>query len=370
MATIDDFYIGLQNKVNRSFLNDYEDNRDVRRFGPDPYTKTGAKKILKEKVLSPRFLNRGEYSQYLDQYDLISPFLASLAKLFVELQDDASRELLIELLAYRLLGHRKVKLSTHNAFREETLGKLYQTWEHAEKLDTGYRDWVLGKFDLKPFGHDMKLFFSPEGIWVDFVLQQYRYHSPELEIGVQPNDVVIDAGGCWGDTALYFASRGAKQVFCYEFLPDNLDLLEKNFDLNPALREKVTVLDRPVWSEAGKEMYFTADGPGSRVSFENLGKGSQSAKTHTIDDLVKEQNLERVDFIKMDIEGAEGPALRGAQETIKQFSPDLAIAIYHSLNDFAHIHEYIHELNPDYKLYLAHHTIHLEETILFASVRV
>lgn len=70
----------------------------------------------------------------------------------------------------------------------------------------------------------------------------------------------------------------------------------------------------------------------------------------------------------MDIEGAEPFALKGAIETIKTFKPVLAIAIYHSIDDFIHIPKWIDSLNLGYKFYLGHYTIHSEETILFAQI--
>ena len=101
----------------------------------------------------------------------------------------------------------------------------------------------------------------------------------------------------------------------------------------------------------------------------NLLKGKQELhRPFQYDDFVKDNNIPRVDFIKMDIEGAEPFALNGAVETIKRFKPKLAIAIYHSMDDFVNIPEWITGLNLGYKLYLGHYTIHSEETILFAKV--
>jgi hypothetical protein len=70
----------------------------------------------------------------------------------------------------------------------------------------------------------------------------------------------------------------------------------------------------------------------------------------------------------MDIEGAEPVALKGAIKTIKKYRPKLAIAIYHSMNDFVGIPKWIDDLGLGYKLFLGHYTIHSEETVIFAKI--
>ena len=93
-----------------------------------------------------------------------------------------------------------------------------------------------------------------------------------------------------------------------------------------------------------------------------------TVKSKAIDDFVKENEIESVGFIKMDIEGAELSALSGAIETIRKHKPKLAIALYHSVNDFVEIPKFIDDLNLGYNFHLGHYTIHSEETILFASI--
>ena len=85
--------------------------------------------------------------------------------------------------------------------------------------------------------------------------------------------------------------------------------------------------------------------------------------------MVQQLHLPRVDFIKMDIEGAEYPALRGAEQTIRSFRPKLAISIYHQISDFVDIPRFLHGLNLDYDFYVEHHTIYQNETVLFAIPR-
>jgi len=88
----------------------------------------------------------------------------------------------------------------------------------------------------------------------------------------------------------------------------------------------------------------------------------------SIDWFVDENRLEKVDFIKMDIEGSEQNALKGAINTLKRFKPQLAISIYHNFaDDFASIANMLDELNLGYRFFLGHFSIHHEETVLFAS---
>ena len=92
--------------------------------------------------------------------------------------------------------------------------------------------------------------------------------------------------------------------------------------------------------------------------------------TSTIDDIVARNDVPRLDFIKMDIEGSEPAALEGARETILRFRPKLAIAIYHKASDFVGIPNWILDLNIGYRIFIDHFTIHSEETVCFAKCQL
>ena len=123
-----------------------------------------------------------------------------------------------------------------------------------------------------------------------------------------------------------------------------------------------------VWSESNKNVYYMDQGPGSTVKFEKFDGYQGVCKSLSIDDLVQKENMSKVDFIKMDIEGAEPKALLGAINTIKRFKPKLAISIYHNLNDYSQIATWIDNLRQGYRFYIRHYTIHAEETVLYAKV--
>ncbi|WP_442857226.1 FkbM family methyltransferase [Butyrivibrio sp. INlla18] len=72
-------------------------------------------------------------------------------------------------------------------------------------------------------------------------------------------------------------------------------------------------------------------------------------------------------FIKMDIEGAEKNAILGAAHIIKKNKPKLVICIYHSDGDMMNIQLVIHEMVPEYKLYVRHHSNSYPETVLYVT---
>ena len=93
---------------------------------------------------------------------------------------------------------------------------------------------------------------------------------------------------------------------------------------------------------------------------------SPTATTVSLDDLVDRRGLRRVDFVKMDIEGAEPAALAGGAETIARHRPRLALAVYHDVAHPWQLADALEEIAPGYRLALGHFTMHLEETVLYA----
>lgn len=100
---------------------------------------------------------------------------------------------------------------------------------------------------------------------------------------------------------------------------------------------------------------------------ESSGKVSEDGnieiEVRRLDDLLGNR---KVTFIKMDIEGSELAALRGAERIIREQRPKLAICVYHKPEDMWEIPSLILQYNPDYKLYLRHYSITWSETVLYA----
>jgi len=300
----------------------------------------------------------------------IEDLIEGLESLYELLADESSKQTLIKVLAYRLLGPKNVKLP-HNTPSYWSQRKAAKSLiKGTDSINVKFPKLTMRHMSLDKLGFPIELYYAAGGLMATFVLGQYEYRKRKPEIKAKEGDYVIDGGGGWGDTALYFAhrvgSKGAVHVF--EFNPDNLAILNKNVNLNPELLKRIDIVPRALWNTSNEVIKYSDNGPGTSLaqSTGNNVKGSLQVTTLAIDDFVRERELPKVDFIKMDIEGAELNALKGAEETLRQFRPNLAISIYHRDVDFVDIPEYLKNLDLQYEFYLDHFTIYGEETILFA----
>jgi len=363
----------LNIKLKNSQKNNFgKENFDEFRFGEyiapkpaEPKPKIGLVGELKNFYWNTR------YPRPDQTYGIITDYGDRLNLLFSKL-NNAGKELLVELIAYRILGPTKVKLRINNNKYWAALNTAKKLKSSDETIDPNFMHFILEKFNLKPIGYNIEFFFSDVAIAVDFIIEQYAYkENGKVIVGVEKSDVVLDVGGCWGDTALYFADKIGEngKVYSFEFIPNNIKIHNINTDLNLELKKRIEVVDHPVSSTSDEKIFYLDNGPGSKISTEDFENSTGSTTTISIDDFVERNKIEKVDFIKMDIEGAEPFALQGAINTIKKYKPKLAIAIYHSMEDFVNIPKWIFDLNCGYELFLGHYTIHAEETVIFAKVK-
>ncbi len=373
-----DFRSALYYEARKAINNNYgRNNYDEYRFGSYPWSKN-------EKNNGKDLLNKKKLKNLLKAYilplpnsrkrkfdDFVNPYLSDFEKTW-ELLSSRDKSLFVKLIAYRVLGFRKVKLPRNNAAYWTALEKAKFLVDLENTFDPKFLHFILKRSDLKEIGYDIVFFFTEKGIAIDFIIEQYAYKIKNKTIvGVEGGDVVMDLGACWGDTALYFADKVGDdgEVYSFEFIPGNIEIFNKNINLNPRLSKRVHLIPNPVTNRAEESIYFFDNGPGSKVSAEPFPEQTGVCKTESIDNFVKKKGLDKVNYIKMDIEGAEKLALQGAVNTIRTFRPKLAIAIYHSLDDFATIPNWIRDLDLDYDIFIDHFSIHAEETICFALPR-
>ncbi len=358
------FLSTLAAEVERSRENLHLDNYDVGQLGPYRGEQH------REELVGPK-AERVPDTEPRELATRLSQF-ADVGFLHGILADQDSRDLLIKLFAYRTLGYRKVKLPRNTEQYWDDIQSVRATATPSPPIQIAWMDARLPLYDLHPFAFDLNVYGSAAGLACTFVQKQYEYHRGGVVCRAEPGDVAIDCGACWGDTTVYFAHQvGARgRVLSVEFIPSNVAVLRRNLDANLAVAGRVDVVENPLWMTSGNTLYYVDWGPGSRVSPDpSRYPGAPRVSTVSIDDAVSTRQAPRVDFIKMDIEGAELPSLKGAERTLRAHRPKLAISLYHQLSDFVTIPRYLESLNLGYSYYLDHHTIYLNETVLFAVPR-
>lgn len=150
---------------------------------------------------------------------------------------------------------------------------------------------------------------------------------------VRPGDVVLDCGANIGVFVRESLNAGAKTVVAIEPAPENIECLRRNFKQEIA-GGRVIVYPKGVWDKDDFLTLHVDEHNSAADSFVMNPKDSHETDEKfpltTIDKLVTELNLPKVDFIKMDIEGAEVKALQGGKQTIGKYHPRMALSVYHA----------------------------------------
>ncbi len=178
-----------------------------------------------------------------------------------------------------------------------------------------------------------------------------QYFDKELIPNIK-NIVFLDGGAYVGDTLPNIIKNfpDFKKIYAIEPNELHIDIAKRDFSSN----EKIEFINCGL----GKIKIQKEE---SQEKKHHGQHDYQAINIDTIDNLIKE----RVDFIKLDIEGAEQDALCGAKETIKKYTPILAICIYHKAQDWYKIPLIVLDINPNYKLYLRHYMEGIYETVMY-----
>lgn len=180
------------------------------------------------------------------------------------------------------------------------------------------------------------------------------------ELPKEENEAFVDCGAFDGvntkDFLWWCKNPNSAKIYAFEPDPRNFEECEgyyktlKNAKLfNYAVSDKFEIV-RFDMHDKGDHSKIAKD-------------GNSKIETVALDEILKDK---RITFIKMDIEGVELSALKGAAGIIKQQKPKLAICVYHRYRDIWEIPEFIWTLNPNYKLYMRHYDINHCETVLYA----
>lgn len=185
---------------------------------------------------------------------------------------------------------------------------------------------------------------------------------------------MIDGGFCNGINSFVFRRefKNLEKIYAYEPLYEKFK--NKNYDSFIKNDSRIEIIPKCLWS-CSCDIEFCENknyNSASRVlgtkgvdfvkSFEN----KQVLPGVSIDDEKDRLSLPKIDFIKLDVEGSELDVLKGGLLTIKKDRPQMAVSIYHTIDDFVNIPLYLHEVLDDYIFHLGHYSYDLFETVIYA----
>jgi FkbM family methyltransferase len=186
----------------------------------------------------------------------------------------------------------------------------------------------------------------------------YGYTDNEINAVINPQDVVIDAGAWIGDFSAYAAS---KEGISYAFEPVGslFKILEKTASLN---KGKIIPVQKGLSDKNGTVKISVEEGMNSGANSLVIKRSSKEEliSITTLDDFVKTNKIEKIDFIKADIEGEERALLKGASNVLQTFAPKLAICTYHFPEDAKLLEEIIMDTNSKYKIKHLRHKLFAE----------
>lgn len=194
------------------------------------------------------------------------------------------------------------------------------------------RHWYRFPFPLRGevlWSNPLGAWFYPEDEFAIEGMLKLQGYEPVDWFRPCPGDVFLDIGAFVG----WYTIRAAQlvgpagRVIALEPDPTNRRQLEKNLSLNQI--RNCAVLPLAAWSKSGRVGWR----PGEQPVWHRVtpAGGSAEIEATTVDELVGLLALQRVDWIKLDVEGAEVEVLKGAKETLRVFRPSLYIEVHETL---------------------------------------
>lgn len=188
----------------------------------------------------------------------------------------------------------------------------------------------------------------------------YKHYFDLDIIPYSNNQVFVDVGAYIGDTTQDFINtyNNYKKIYCYEVTLETMAKLKNNLSKynNIIYKNKAVSNDNSI-------MYLKeSDINSSANQIDN--SGTIEVETVSLDNDI----LEKIDIIKMDIEGSEHNALIGCKNHIINDNPTLLISVYHNNEDLWKLPKLIYEYNNNYKFYLRYYSNYIfpTEIVLFA----
>ena len=200
---------------------------------------------------------------------------------------------------------------------------------------------------------DTKYFFE--------CMEQNQYYPKDI-VSFSENETFVELGSYDGKTFTEWLDLiNRKYHAAYLFEPDAECLKKLKAIKESETPEKITIVPKAAYSSCTVLHFSNIENTGTSHITDGK-KNTVSIETETIDNFIKE----KITYIKMDIEGSEIHALKGSEHHLIEDRPKLAVCVYHNMQDFLEIIEYLKQLDLGYTFYLRHHNCSATETVLYA----
>lgn len=203
-----------------------------------------------------------------------------------------------------------------------------------------------GFVSVKPAQADFRWYRDREGYqWllhphfhIDSLIIAFGEFEPDLctciKRNVRPGMVCLDVGANMGVISLRLARRVGPSgaVHCFEPVPHVFDRLAQHVQRN-GLQDVVHAHRVALSHETGSMEMSVADplevnqGMGSLVRKADVLSRRISVEVLTLDDFAERARFDRLDFVKLDIQGAEPFFLAGGERTLRRFKPLMVVEL-------------------------------------------
>ena len=290
---------------------------------------------------------------------LLMKYLPQIYSVRSRFNDEMSRHLFDEAIVLRLAGHNRFSMPRYDF--SEFLSVISKVEFSDPELPCNFLGIPLSIFTVSlPEGlsaiNSLPIVFIGINNLVDLVNKWRQYFLIRDNFRVIPTagDVVFDCGACLGEISVLFGAMvgitGSVHMFDPVPLHNRFLRLQKSY--NPTL-DNILYLNEMAVGVVSETINHGQNNEPKDISPGGLELNHYQITS--LDDYADGLKLDKVDFIKMDIEGFEIPAIKGARRIIERYKPRLAISVYHRSDDIWKIPELICQLNPNYRFAFGHH---------------
>lgn len=182
---------------------------------------------------------------------------------------------------------------------------------------------------------------------------------------LEDKEFIVDCGAFIGDTLEDLVNVIGYENFssydCYELDNSNFESLKENIQkFSDKVNSRIYLHQCGVGSKA-EDIAYSFNQGGTCIGI----NGEMQGRIVTLD---KEFESKKISFLKMDIEGSEQDALKGAEKIVKRDKPMCAICVYHTIKAFWEIPSILNKYVPEYNFILRHHTEIWEDTVCYAKI--